>query len=257
MFRPDLVDPADPELVRASSASAAMLYGPVGSVARGRRRRGSPARRRDRGLGPGPRHRDPVAAGQPSRRTDRRPGGAHPRRRAAPVRAVAASRTRPASARLALRRGPPGTGSPRRPRAALPSAHDGSVRDSPSSARTRRARSVSAARRRPMARYRSRDEDPGGHWPYRRSTGTALASGSPPVVRWLLLRTRTRLGRAGRAAIGHRLNPIRGRVPQNSLGVDSAAWRAQSRLRNSSGERSNSRRSMTPCPAPPTARPRS
>ena len=33
MFRPDLVDPDDPELVRASSASAAMLYGPVGSVA--------------------------------------------------------------------------------------------------------------------------------------------------------------------------------------------------------------------------------
>jgi AcrR family transcriptional regulator len=33
MFRPDLVDPDDPELVRASAASAAMLYGPVGSVA--------------------------------------------------------------------------------------------------------------------------------------------------------------------------------------------------------------------------------
>ena len=33
MFRPDLVDPADPQLVRASTASAAMLYGPVGSVA--------------------------------------------------------------------------------------------------------------------------------------------------------------------------------------------------------------------------------
>jgi AcrR family transcriptional regulator len=33
MFRPDLVDPEDPELVRASSASAGMLYGPVGSVA--------------------------------------------------------------------------------------------------------------------------------------------------------------------------------------------------------------------------------
>jgi len=33
MFRPDLVDPDDPELVRASSASASMLYGPVGSVA--------------------------------------------------------------------------------------------------------------------------------------------------------------------------------------------------------------------------------
>lgn len=33
MFRPDLVDNADPELVRASSASAAMLYGPVASVA--------------------------------------------------------------------------------------------------------------------------------------------------------------------------------------------------------------------------------
>lgn len=33
MFRPDLVDPVDPELARASSASAAMLYGPVGSVA--------------------------------------------------------------------------------------------------------------------------------------------------------------------------------------------------------------------------------
>ena len=33
MFRPDLVDPEDPELVRASSASAAMLYGPVDSVA--------------------------------------------------------------------------------------------------------------------------------------------------------------------------------------------------------------------------------
>lgn len=33
MFRPDLVDPEDAELVRASSASAAMLYGPVGSVA--------------------------------------------------------------------------------------------------------------------------------------------------------------------------------------------------------------------------------
>ena len=32
MFRPDLVDPADQELGRASSASAAMLYGPVGSV---------------------------------------------------------------------------------------------------------------------------------------------------------------------------------------------------------------------------------
>jgi AcrR family transcriptional regulator len=33
MFRPDLVDADDPELVRASTASAAMLYGPVGSVA--------------------------------------------------------------------------------------------------------------------------------------------------------------------------------------------------------------------------------
>jgi AcrR family transcriptional regulator len=33
MFRPDLVDAADPELVRATSASAAMLYGPVDSVA--------------------------------------------------------------------------------------------------------------------------------------------------------------------------------------------------------------------------------
>ena len=33
MFRPDLVDIADPELVKASAASAAMLYGPVGSVA--------------------------------------------------------------------------------------------------------------------------------------------------------------------------------------------------------------------------------
>ncbi len=33
MFRPDLVDPGDPDLIRASSASAAMLYGPVGSVA--------------------------------------------------------------------------------------------------------------------------------------------------------------------------------------------------------------------------------
>jgi AcrR family transcriptional regulator len=33
MFRPDLVDVDDPELVRASAASAAMLYGPVGSVA--------------------------------------------------------------------------------------------------------------------------------------------------------------------------------------------------------------------------------
>jgi len=33
MFRPDLVDPGEPELVRASSASAAMLYGPVDSVA--------------------------------------------------------------------------------------------------------------------------------------------------------------------------------------------------------------------------------
>ncbi len=33
MFRPDLVDTADPELVRASAASAAMLYGPVDSVA--------------------------------------------------------------------------------------------------------------------------------------------------------------------------------------------------------------------------------
>jgi len=33
MFRPDLVDPDDPELARARSASAAMLYGPVGSVA--------------------------------------------------------------------------------------------------------------------------------------------------------------------------------------------------------------------------------
>lgn len=32
MFRPDLVDPADPELGRASAALAAMLYGPVGSV---------------------------------------------------------------------------------------------------------------------------------------------------------------------------------------------------------------------------------
>jgi AcrR family transcriptional regulator len=33
MFRPDLVDPDDPDLVRATAASAAMLYGPVGSVA--------------------------------------------------------------------------------------------------------------------------------------------------------------------------------------------------------------------------------
>ena len=33
MFRPDLVDPTDRELVRARSASAAMLFGPVGSVA--------------------------------------------------------------------------------------------------------------------------------------------------------------------------------------------------------------------------------
>jgi AcrR family transcriptional regulator len=33
MFRPDLVDTGDPDLVRASTASAAMLYGPVGSVA--------------------------------------------------------------------------------------------------------------------------------------------------------------------------------------------------------------------------------
>jgi AcrR family transcriptional regulator len=33
MFRPDLVDHEDPELVRAISASAAMLYGPVDSVA--------------------------------------------------------------------------------------------------------------------------------------------------------------------------------------------------------------------------------
>jgi AcrR family transcriptional regulator len=34
MFRPDLVDVGDLELVRASAASAALLYGPVGSVAR-------------------------------------------------------------------------------------------------------------------------------------------------------------------------------------------------------------------------------
>jgi AcrR family transcriptional regulator len=33
MFRPDLVHVDDPDLVRASAASAAMLYGPVGSVA--------------------------------------------------------------------------------------------------------------------------------------------------------------------------------------------------------------------------------
>ena len=33
MFRPDLVDDTDPELLRASAASAAMLYGPVESVA--------------------------------------------------------------------------------------------------------------------------------------------------------------------------------------------------------------------------------
>lgn len=33
MFRPDLVDPEDPELIRARTASAEMLYGPVGSVA--------------------------------------------------------------------------------------------------------------------------------------------------------------------------------------------------------------------------------
>ena len=33
MFRPDLVDRDDPELLRASAASAAMLYGPVDSVA--------------------------------------------------------------------------------------------------------------------------------------------------------------------------------------------------------------------------------
>lgn len=33
MFRPDLVDQDDPDLLRASAASAAMLYGPVGSVA--------------------------------------------------------------------------------------------------------------------------------------------------------------------------------------------------------------------------------
>ena len=32
MFRPDLVDPRDPELLRASAASAAMLYGPLDSV---------------------------------------------------------------------------------------------------------------------------------------------------------------------------------------------------------------------------------
>ena len=32
MFRPDLVDPRDPDLARASAASAAMLYGPVDSV---------------------------------------------------------------------------------------------------------------------------------------------------------------------------------------------------------------------------------
>ena len=32
MFRPDLVDPGDPELLRASAASAAMLYGPLDSV---------------------------------------------------------------------------------------------------------------------------------------------------------------------------------------------------------------------------------
>ena len=34
MFRPELVDRTDPELVRASTASAAMLYGPVDSVAK-------------------------------------------------------------------------------------------------------------------------------------------------------------------------------------------------------------------------------
>ena len=34
MFRPDLVDRTDPELIRASTASAAMLYGPVDSVAK-------------------------------------------------------------------------------------------------------------------------------------------------------------------------------------------------------------------------------
>ncbi len=34
MFRPDLVDPDDTELARARSASAAMLYGPVDSVAK-------------------------------------------------------------------------------------------------------------------------------------------------------------------------------------------------------------------------------
>ncbi len=33
MFRPDLVDLDDPELVQARSASAALLYGPVDSVA--------------------------------------------------------------------------------------------------------------------------------------------------------------------------------------------------------------------------------
>lgn len=33
MFRPDLIDADDPELRRASAAAAAMLYGPVGSVA--------------------------------------------------------------------------------------------------------------------------------------------------------------------------------------------------------------------------------
>jgi len=32
MFRPDLLDSQDPELVRASAASASMLYGPVASV---------------------------------------------------------------------------------------------------------------------------------------------------------------------------------------------------------------------------------
>lgn len=33
MFRPDLVNTEDPELIRASAASAALLYGPVDSVA--------------------------------------------------------------------------------------------------------------------------------------------------------------------------------------------------------------------------------
>src|SRR5215207_4165212 len=65
MFRPDLLDPQDPELVRARGVSLdALRPGRVGRRGRrGRWRRRRQTDRRNRGLGAGARHRDPLAAG--------------------------------------------------------------------------------------------------------------------------------------------------------------------------------------------------